>query len=329
MTAPRTGKNKRGKTLADLKALQAEIKAELAEIEILASRRPPEQIDASLNLVRGMGQRSLDLIEAMHAIAAAAQPITGRGIAYKLFTKDLILSMEKTVTNRVYRLLKEARERGMIPWEWVVDESREEEGASSWDDPEAYTRAVIKSYRRDYWNQQPARIRVWSEKGTVRGILAPVLDEYGVKFRVLHGFTSATTVNDIASDDDGRPLIVLYVGDWDPSGLCMSEQDLPGRLSRYGGDHVVLKRIALTKNQLRGLPSFPASDKKKDPRYKWFVKNFGNRCWELDALDPNELRDRVEQEILKHIEPTAWARCKVVERAEQESLRTVMARWGS
>ena len=35
---------------------------------------------------RGMAQRSLDLIEAMYAAAEAAQPITGRGIGYKLFT---------------------------------------------------------------------------------------------------------------------------------------------------------------------------------------------------------------------------------------------------
>ena len=29
---------------------------------------------------RGMGQKSLDLIEAMYAIAEAAEPITGRGV---------------------------------------------------------------------------------------------------------------------------------------------------------------------------------------------------------------------------------------------------------
>ena len=71
------------------------------------------------------------------------------------------------------------------------------------------------------------RVEVWSEKGTVRGVLAPVLDEYAVGFRVMHGFCSATTVHDVAEDDDGRDLIVLYVGDYDPSGLFMSEHDLP------------------------------------------------------------------------------------------------------
>ena len=227
---------------------------------------------------------------------------------------------------RVYRLLKEARERGIIPWHSIVDETRELERVASWSDPEEYARCTIRDFRLDYWDQQPVRVEVWSEKGTVRGILQPVLDAYGVGFRVLHGFSSATLVHGVADDYDGRELIVLYVGDWDPSGLWMSERDLPERLSRYDGDHVALTRVALTRDDLAGLPSFPATDKRKDPRYKWFIQNFGTRCWELDALDPNDLRDRVEGEIRSQIEP--MNRCKVVEHAEQESLREVLASWG-
>ena len=199
---------------------------------------------------RGMAQRSLDLIEAMYAVAKAAQPITGRGIGYKLFTAGLIPSMERAEMQRVYRLLKEARERGDIPWEWIVDETRELERVSTWADPAEYARCVARSYRRDFWDQQPVRVRLVSEKGTVRGVLRPVLDHYAVGFRVMHGFSGATTVHDIAEDDDGRPLIVLYVGDFDPSGMFMSEEDLPNRFSKYGGDHVTLKRIALTREQV-------------------------------------------------------------------------------
>ena len=80
---------------------------------------------------RGMARRSLDLIEAMHAAAEAAQPITGRGIGYKLFTRGLIASMAKSEMQRIYRLLKEARERGIIPWGWIVDETREIERVST------------------------------------------------------------------------------------------------------------------------------------------------------------------------------------------------------
>jgi hypothetical protein len=84
---------------------------------------------------RGMAQRSLDLIEAMRAITETAQPITGRGVGYKLFIASLIASMSRLEMQRVYRLLKEARERGIIPWEWIVDETRALERVSTWSDP--------------------------------------------------------------------------------------------------------------------------------------------------------------------------------------------------
>jgi hypothetical protein len=278
---------------------------------------------------RGMAQHSLDLIEAMHAAAESAQPITGRGIGYKLFTAGLIPSMARAEMQRVYRLLRLAREQGDIPWEWIVDETRALERTPTWDDPAEYARATIRNYRRDFWNQQPYRVQVWSEKGTVRGVLAPVLDDYAVGFLPVHGFSSATAAHDIAEDDDGRDLIVLYVGDLDPSGMYMSEADLLARFAKYDGDHIKLKRIALTVEQLEGLPSFPATDKRKDPRYKWFVRNYGHRCWELDAMDPNDLRDCVEREIERLIEPIAWQRCEVVNKAERESLKTILGKWGA
>ena len=288
---------------------------------------PAEQIDTSLKKGRGRAKSSLDLIEAMYDAAEAAQPITGRGVGYKLFTRGLIASMARSEMQRVHPLLREAREQGVIPWEWIVDETREFERCSVWDDPKEFAATVSRAYRRDFWTQQPNRVEVWSEKGTVRGVLQPILDKYAVGFRVMHGFCGATTIHDVAEDDDGRDLIVLYVGDYDPSGLYMSEHDLPDRLTKYGGDHVTLERIALTREQTDGLPPFPASDKRKDPRHKWFVRNFGDRCWELDALDPNDLRALVEEAIKSEIEPIAWARCDVVNRAEQESLQTILAKW--
>jgi hypothetical protein len=289
-----------------------------------------EYFETSTKKGRGRSLRSLNMIEAMYEIAKACQPITGRGVGYKLFNRSLTLSMSRKDMASVYRLLKEAREGGVIPWEWIVDESRDLEQVATWDDPAAYIRSVARSYRRDFWNQQPVRVEVWSEKGTIRGVLQPVLDEYGVGFRVMHGFGSATVINDVAQYDDGRPLIILYIGDYDPSGLCMSERDIPERLSRYGGDHITIKRIALLKGDcvlLGRKPAFKVSEKKDDTRTPWFRKNYGAWCWELDAMDPNDLRLRVEDEITRHIEPVAWERCRVIDKAERESLRHVLDRW--
>jgi hypothetical protein len=109
--------------------------------------------------------------------------------------------------------------------------------------------------------------------------------------------------------------------------MFMSEEDLPNRFSKYDGDHVTLRRIALTRDQVRGLPSFPASDKKKDPRYKWFVANYGDRCWELDAMDPNDLRECVEEAIKGLIDPIAWERSEVVNQATRDSMASFFKRY--
>jgi hypothetical protein len=277
----------------------------------------------------GMARRSLDLIDVMAEIIEAAQPITGRGVGYKLFVRRLIKSMARKDMQRVYRLLKEARERDILPWDWIVDETRGIEQVPTWDDPGEFARSVARQYRRDFWAQQPERCQVWSEKGTVRGVLKPVLDGYGVGFNPVHGFNSATNTYQAATDWDPRPLTILYVGDWDPSGLFMSECDLPARFKKYGGNHITIKRIALTAEQVGSLPSFPASDKSKDPRYQWFVRNYGKRCWEVDAMDPNVLRACVEEEIAACIlDHDAWERCTTVEQAERDALRTVLDSWG-
>ena len=139
------------------------------------SQTASEQIEpCSKILGRGKSQKSLDLIDAMYAAAKAAHPITGRGVGYKLFSAGQIDSMDRSEMQRVYRLLREARESGIIPWQWIVDETRSLERQPSWDNPADFVDTVSRSYRRDFWTQQPHRVQLWSEKGTVRGVLAPV-----------------------------------------------------------------------------------------------------------------------------------------------------------
>jgi len=179
------------------------------------------------------------------------------------------------------------------------------------------------SYRRDYWNGQRHIVEVWSEKGTVRGVLQPILDEFGIGLRVMHGFTSTTVVKSIANVR--KPIIALYVGDYDPSGMHMSEIDLPDRLVEYGGEHHRVIRIGLLDHDIEDLPSIAA--KPTDPRFKWYSANYGKQAWELDALDPNVLRDRVRRAILSKIDQDEWDRAMVCEEAEQSSLQTYLAGW--
>jgi hypothetical protein len=272
---------------------------------------------------RGRSKATLALLEVCREIIEAVQPITVRGVCYRLFVAELIDSMATKNTQKISRLLVDAREKGVIPWEWIVDESRQIEEQSSWKDLAGYARAIEKSYRRDFWAHQLSRVIVISEKATVAGILRPVLDEYGVPFFPVHGFNSATKVHELAEEiaGDKRNTVLFYVGDYDPSGMFMSEVDLPARLRNYGAGEFSFERIALVEEDLSHLPDFEA--KKTDPRYRWFVDRYGERSWELDAMDPNELRDRVRDQIENCFDPGDWEQHKKIEAAERETTKRI------
>lgn len=282
---------------------------------------------------RGKSKASLELIDAAIRILEEIQPATVRAVCYRLFIEKLIPCMTKANTDKVSKQLVYARETGLLPWAWVVDETREAERISTWSNPEEIISAAVSGYRKDYWAMQPNWVEVWSEKGTIRGTLASVLKNYGVTFRVMHGYGSATSINSIAKEtaDNNKNLTVLYVGDWDPSGMQMSEIDLPDRLQRYGGA-AAIRRVALDECDVQDdtkLPFFEADSKSKDPRYKWFTKRYGHRCWEVDALSPVVLRERVEREIRALLDVGAWQHAVMIEAAETESMRGILATWKS
>lgn len=279
---------------------------------------------------RGLAHKTTALIEASAAILQEIQPATVRAVCYRLFVQNMIASMSKGETDRVSRALTMARERGWIAWEWIVDETRHVEQKPSWDDPAAFMAVVKRSYRKDWWEDQPARLLVVSEKATIGGVLRPVLHAYGVGFLVLHGFGSATALNNLAdfSLEDDRPLTLLYIGDFDPSGRFMSDVDIPDRLDRYGGT-ATLTRLAVTPDQIAtfDLPTFAAETKSKDARYRWFLSEHGATCCELDALNPNVLRQQVEDAIGRSLDWPRWQRAELVERAEMRSLSDFLGGW--
>ena len=276
---------------------------------------------------RGKSASSLALVEAAKSILEEIQPATVRAVCYRLFVAGLIADMGKNSTGKVSKQLVWARENAVIPWHWIVDEGRSLEQSATWDSIDERIELAVRTYRRDNWTSQAQRLEVWSEKGTVRGTIWPILRAYGVGFRVVHGYTGASTLHTAAVNSHyGNPLTILYIGDYDPSGLNMSVVDIPQRLNRYEGI-ATFQRIALLPADTVGLPSFPAADKKKDSRYPWFVQNYGDHCWELDAYPPPLLRQRVEQEITARIDMDAWAHSMKIERAEIAAIKEYGDAW--
>jgi hypothetical protein len=305
----------------------------------------------STRRTRGRAKKTLDLIDAIVEIARGIQPCRVRSLAYQLFIRKLIPSMAIESTKKVSQLCTIAREEGTMPWEWITDESRAVQSLATWADPEDYADTVMHGYLLDKWRHQPTFIIVVSEKGTMDSTIWPVLKEYEVPFQVLHGWSGATAVWEMAQANLRRKqkTLILYVGDRDPSGMYMSEVDLPKRLARYSSDtpadkdvspewvrrtlagiRLEVRRIALTETDTVALGpavAFPASDKKKDSRYPWFVANYGDRCWELDALSPPVLRRRLEEAITAELDRELWDRYVRVEEIQRAQIIETCRTW--
>lgn len=104
--------------------------------------------------------------------------------------------------------------------------------------------------------------------------------------------------------------------------------------SKITGDHCIAKghKGAIDADDVgvgTKLPFFAAESKVGDSKHRWFVDNYGERCWELDALSPVVLHQRVGAAILGCSDHDAWGHSVSVEKAERESMSDFMDTWKS
>jgi hypothetical protein len=67
-------------------------------------------------------------------------------------------------------------------------------------------------------------------------------------------------------------------------------------------EYFQIKALALNMNQIRRYTPPPNPAKITDPRAGWYIRNYGNKSWELDALKPEVLRSIAEQGIIDFID---------------------------
>jgi len=129
------------------------------------------------------------------------------------------------------------------------------------------------------------------------------------------------TVDRLEENQD-KTIYILHLGDHDPSGLDMT-RDLENRSSDYGTGSIEIKRIALNIDQVKKFKLKPNPVKKADSRSSEYISQYGQGCWELDALPPDELTRIVTKEIEKYIDEKAWKKRKeeIQERKEEIQAR--------
>ena len=202
---------------------------------------------------------------------------------------------------------KYGRKEGLIDKENIVDRSRNIYGKSLWENKEHFLSSLSGSFNLDYWKDSKIRPQIWTEKDALSQVFYEIAREYNVDVYVSKGFLSISNKDKWGGED----IAILYFGDFDPSGLFI-DKDLETSVVFNN-----FKRIALTKEMTKGLPNVPV--KTGDPRAKSYIKKYGKKCWELDAIDPNKLRDLVEESIKKYVDFDLEQK-KVEEQEIRESL---------
>ena len=79
--------------------------------------------------------------------------------------------------------------------------------------------------------------------------------------------------------------------------------------------------MALTTEQVGQYNPPPNPAKITDPRAKDYIKNFGDKSWELDALKPDVLVNLTEQAILKYLDVTRY---NAVIKQEQKDIKKLV-----
>jgi hypothetical protein len=104
---------------------------------------------------RGKTAATLTFIDACSRILEEIQPASIRAVAYQLFIRHLLDSMEKSNTNKVSKQLVYVREQGIVPWDWIVDEAREEERITGKPDREVAEAVGVSRQTIAQWRRNP------------------------------------------------------------------------------------------------------------------------------------------------------------------------------
>jgi|KBSMisStaDraftv2_1062788.scaffolds.fasta_scaffold18459_7 hypothetical protein len=274
---------------------------------------------------RGLSAESRHLIQRAFDVLEVEHPSGVRRVAYALFGNRAGEEVKK-----LGKLLTRARKMGVIPWAWISDETRPERSPFVVNDTGEMRDVHRECPSYDPWRGQPVRVVVWSEK-SVGGTLAPVLDRFLVPFLVHHGNTSTTIMHATAEATryDERRLVILYVGDHDPKGLRISEDDVPTRLAEYGAVNVRVQRLALMRPDAVRLKKLQDPFKPGDPDIEWYRKRTGlGYGVELEAIPSTDLRERLTDAIRAEIvDVDAWNRVIDASDAVRESWEAYVDQW--
>ena len=254
---------------------------------------------------------------------------TGGITIRQLFYRLVAINMPNTQNQykRVVKAMTVARWDRIIDMEAFIDRERSMYGETKDDEKDLddeiqngkdQVDAWMRAYRLNRWSNQDNYVEVWIEKRALQGVFETPCLLKSVGLAPCKGYPSITFLHDAAprfqdAVNRGKNPIILYFGDFDPSGVNIPDS-LQTNLRRMGVD-IEVKRIALNPDQIEemGLPGVPP--KRTDSRTaNWS----GGDVVECDAVEPKTLAKMCKDAIKEHFDEDLYEELMEKEKEERD-----------
>lgn len=296
--------------------------------------------------------------------------LTLRQLYYQFVARALIPNTERSY-KRLGSIVNQARMAGLLDWSYIVDRTRNLAGVGYFETPDELVRGLADYYSVDHWADQDTYVEVWVEKEALAGVVQRAARTWGVPYFSCRGYVSQSELWGAGQRlgqkiEDGKRVLVLHLGDHDPSGIDMTRDirdrlrtfttqdflnahadiwtppatvkvsDIEREMKRKVGlsavgieDAIEVRRIALNMDQVDEYDPPPNPAKLTDSRVDGYIDRFGESSWELDALEPSVLDDLIQENIQGTIDFERWEVHDESERQERARLQYVADRWES
>jgi hypothetical protein len=243
----------------------------------------------------------IELLQEHEAAGEDALPTSARFLYYELVQRGILKKHDEVPARTdgkkgrrpdqdLHDALMWLREKEVVPWDWITDETRSLEDHTGWASINAWATTSVRYIRLDPWQGRAPMIL--TESRSLAGALRKLAIQYATKLAAtkgqVGGFLRTVVAPQLKSGDT-----VLYCGDWDWQGGQI-EANTRRVLERLVGGELDWTRIALTEEQVDRYDLRRLQIMKRDKRYKP-----GTPGWRFPAVETEALQQQVIVQIVR------------------------------
>jgi len=271
-------------------------------------------------------------------------PLTVRQIHYKLLNNPPLTSKprrskyppekyryrnDKPSYSALISLLTQARYKGEVSMFAIDDPTRPVVRRTGFRNASHFIKqnmdGFLTGYHRDMQRDQPRHIEVLGEKNTLLQILKPVCRELYVPLTLARGYASIPVFRDMAKrfkESGKESMSLIAVSDYDPEGFDLVDDAVRSLRDLWGVD-VDYCRVGVTREQIEELELHTDFNPAKETssRIESFKERTGGTdTWEVEALEPGYLREKVRDAIMANMDQEIYDECIAQEIRDAEEL---------